>query len=227
MDERKGESKMRFVKKKRSSFSFKSFVHAVAATNRSRESVRDLFRKWCESKGGEYEEEPYGQYCYFEYEFGYLKGDVVRDFHNFISQHKPLLDKLEGWSNDMAISTENKLIGGYTEGVTVEYSPSEREFKIYAHFYSDFGQLGEPAYEKIPVKKQVKGVLPWSVEQGLEDNEATWEWMGYADVWASVPFHEISANKLAVAADEAVSLASKLADEALAELLKPVEEENS
>jgi len=218
---------MKFVKKKSSGLSFKSFVHAVAATNRSRESIRDLFRKWCESKGGEYEEEPYGQYCVFESEHGYLEEDVVRDFHNFVSQHKSLLDKLEGWSNDMAISTENKLIGGYTEGVTVEYSPSEREFKIYAHFYSDFGQLGEPAYEKIPVKKQVKGVLPYSVEQGLENNEATWEWMGYADVWASVPFHEISAHKLAVATNEAVSLASKLANEALEEFLEIPEEEEA
>ena len=224
MDEHKGESEMRFVKKKGSSPSFKSFVHAVESPT----EIRDLFKKWCESKGGEYESKPTRQSCVFESEFGYLDEAVVRDFYDFIRQHKPLLDKLEGWANTLAISSENKLIGGYREGVDVEYIPPERRFYITALFYSDYGEpTGEPVYEKIPLKKKVEGVLPWSAELEVEDNEATWEWMGVADVWASMPFHEASPDKLAKAAEEAAEIASDFANEAREELLKPVEEEEA
>ena len=198
---------MKFVKKRPSVRMLKAV--ALGEEPATWRAVLRHFRELCNRLGGSIHEDSDFVSCIKMTEAIGELADDVHEFHSFITEWRPAIVK------PLELTYINRLIGGWEEVANVSYDPKNDMYDLYVHLYGE-GTSPEGVTTKGTVvkgrelSKKVSGVV-MKIEGVVEQNSATDEFAGSADVWASIPLREIRSK---VAAPELKNLLEEMMEEA-------------
>ena len=216
---------MGFVRRK-GGLNLAPFRAQIRAEERTWNAVLRHFKELCKRLGGEVEEDPDFVACYKSTDAIGELADDVHEFHNFITTWKPAIKK------PLELTYGNRLLGGWEEVTHIDYNPKDDEYNLYVHLYSQYGTSppAEVKGEMLTERKKARAVpVEMKAEAYVEQNPATDEFVGGADVWASVPLRmirsKVTAPELSNLLKEMLDWAEGLAEKAEDVNIVPVEEE--
>jgi len=214
---------MRFVKRKVSW----SGLLAVGDIGGVEEYARRHFEEFCRGIGGVVDTSAQMLTCRKETDAIGSITDYIDDFHSLVTDLKTALKR------PVALEFVNRLLGGWEEDASVEFSPWDKSYYLSVSVYGE----GVPPEEVEGVKwKEITREVPTGAplyatlyEQGYVDqNPATDEYAGRGYVAAKVPLENIrsmhAAPELRQLIEKMISEAEGIAEEAREELIIPAEE---